>query len=116
MNDNYFSTTDWHCWRKEKSRRVIEYLASALTCQQTPKSREMIGHAIRDAAKLFTLELQIERGGEFGEFAELTDEITNSVRRSPPQAKELLDMAVAKLIGDANNLTAQRSNPVIRET
>ena len=55
-------------------------------------------------------------GGEFGEFAELTDEITNSVRRSPQQAKELLDKAVAKLIPDANILTAQRSNPVIRET
>ena len=113
MNENEFSTTDWHCWRKEKSRRVIEYLASALTCQQTPKSREMIGHAIRDAAKLFTLELQIEAGRHF---PELTDEITNSVKRSPQQAKELLDKAVAKLIPDANILTAQRSNPVIRET
>ena len=98
MKDNNFSTTDWHCWRKEKSRRVIEYLASALTCQQTPKSREMIGHAIRDAAKLFTLELQIEAGRQF---AELTDEITNSVRRSPQNAKQLLDETVAKLTPDA---------------
>ena len=73
----------------------------------------MIGHAIRDAAKLFTLELQIEAGRHF---PELTDEITNSVKRSPQQAKELLDKAVAKLIPDANILTAQRSNPVIRET
>jgi hypothetical protein len=54
----------------------------------------MIGHAIRDAAKLFTLELQIEAGKPF---AELTDEITNSVRRSPQNAKELLDETVAKL-------------------
>ena len=98
MNENEFSTTDWHCWRKEKSRRVIEYLASALTCQQTPKSREMIGHAIRDAAKLFTLELQIEAGRHF---PDLTDEITNSVRRSPQSAKELLDETVANLMPDA---------------
>jgi hypothetical protein len=54
----------------------------------------MIGHAIRDAAKIFTLELQIE-------FAGLTDKITNSVRRSPQKAKELLDETVAKLMPDA---------------
>jgi hypothetical protein len=36
------STTDWHLWRKEKSRNVIGYLACALTCRQTPKFREMI--------------------------------------------------------------------------
>jgi len=58
----------------------------------------MIGHAIRDAAKLFTLELQIEAGRQF---AELTDEITNSVRRSPQNAKQLLDETVAKLTPDA---------------
>jgi hypothetical protein len=59
----------------------------------------MIGHAIRDAAKLFTLELQIEAGRQF---AELPDEITISVMRSPEDAKELLNEIVAKRTPDAN--------------
>ncbi len=95
MNQNDVLSTDWHSWRKEKSRRVIEYLACALTYRQTPSSREMIGHAIRDAAKLLTLELEIEAGRHF---PELTDEITNSVRRSPQDAEKVLDEKVAKLV------------------
>src|ERR1035438_10168235 len=71
---------------------VKSFAASRIAWPIISRDWEMIGHAIRDAAKLFTLELQIDRGGEFGEFAELTDEITNSVRRSPQQAKELLDI------------------------
>ena len=97
-NQSVVSTTDLHCWRKEKSRNVIVYLASALTCRQTPKSREMIGHAIRDAAKLFMSELEFEAGREFHE---LPDEIRNSVMRSPQNAKELLDEMVAKRMPDA---------------
>lgn len=56
----------------------------ALTCRQTPKSRKMIGNAMDDAAKLFTLELQIDAGRLL---PELPDEITNTVMRSEIHAK-----------------------------
>ena len=98
MNENMI-TTDYHYWRKEKSREVIEHLALALTCRQTPKSREHIGIAIRNAAKLFALELN-GADGEPELLAALTDEITDSVMRSPQNAKELIDAAVAKLRPD----------------
>jgi hypothetical protein len=61
------------------------------------------------------LELQLERGGEIAEFAALTEEITNSVKRSHKNAKELLDEPVAKLIPVANIVTAEKSNPLVRE-
>lgn len=98
MIDYQNKPTDLHSWRKEKSRNVIEYLAIALTCHQTPKSREFICHAIRDAAKLFTSELQIELGRQF---PQLPDVITNSVRRSPRTAEKFLNETVATLRGNA---------------
>jgi hypothetical protein len=96
MTDKEFLTsTDWHPWRKEKSRLVIQYLASALTCRQTPKSRKMIGHAIYDAAKLFTLELQLEAGRKFND---LHVEIQQVVMNSPATAKAELDAIVERLL------------------
>jgi hypothetical protein len=96
MTDKDFLTsTDWHPWRKEKSRLVIRYLASALTCRQTPKSRKMIGAAIHDAAKLFALELELEAGRKF---SGLHIEIQETVMKSPSTAEADLDAIVGRLL------------------
>jgi hypothetical protein len=87
------ASTDWHPWRKEKSRHVIQFLA-ALTCRQTPKSRRMISEAIFDAAKLFTLELEFEAGRQF---SDLHLEIQETVMKSPATAEADLDAIVERL-------------------
>jgi hypothetical protein len=81
---------------KGKSRLVIEYLAEALTCRQTPKSREKIGCAIRDAAKIFIWGLEIETGKEL---KSLPDEITDSVMHSPADAAKCIDDVVSRVTG-----------------
>ena len=96
MTDKEFLTsTYWNRWRKQKSRFVIEHLASALTCRQTPMSRKMIGNAIYDAAKLFTLELQLEAGRKF---KDLHIEIQQAVMKSPATAEVVLDAIVERLL------------------
>ncbi|PYI87200.1 MAG: hypothetical protein DME26_06905 [Verrucomicrobia bacterium] len=77
---------------------MIEYLASALTCRQTPKSRRAISWAIYDAAKLFTLELELEAGRAF---RGLHVGIRRAVMRSPQTATEYLDETVRRLIPKA---------------
>ena len=88
-------TTDWHPWCQEKSRLIMVYLAAALTCRQTRKSRAMIGYALRDAAKLFWLELQIGAGEDLE--AAIVDEITDAVCRSPKDADKVLDAMVQRV-------------------
>lgn len=94
-DEEFLKSTDWHPWRKEKSRLVIRYLASALTCKQTPKSRKMICAAIYDAAKLFTLELELEAKRTF---KDLHLEIQKTVMKSPATADADLDIIVSRLV------------------
>lgn len=95
MTDKEFlATNDHHKWRKQKSRFVIEFLADALTCRQTPKSHKSISCAVYDAAKLFTLELEIEAEKCF---PDLPNEIQQKIVEWPENARTYLDELVKKL-------------------
>ena len=56
----------------------------------------MIGHALRDAAKLFWLELQIEAGEKLE--AAIVDEIKDAVCHSPKDADQILDEMVQRVM------------------